>query len=66
MTAWLPGRNTGGNHRCWDRPGSDLPGTCFHQRYYSLDSERGLATPSPGGKGRDHLVPSLMIMPVDS
>jgi len=33
---------------------------------YSLGSERGLATPSPDGKGRDHLVPSLMIMPLDS
>src|SRR5436305_9960323 len=32
----------------------------------SLGSERGLATPSPDGKGEIPLGPSLTIMPVDS
>ena len=32
----------------------------------SLGSERGLATPSPDGKGEIALGPSLKIMPVDS
>src|SRR5437773_8968369 len=32
----------------------------------SLGSERGLATPSPDGKGEIPLGPSLKIMPVDS
>jgi hypothetical protein len=32
----------------------------------SLGSERGLATPSPDGKGEIALGPSMKIMPVDS
>jgi hypothetical protein len=32
----------------------------------SLGSERGLATPSPDGKGEIALGPSITIMPVDS
>jgi hypothetical protein len=32
----------------------------------SLGSERGLATPSPDGKGEITLGPSMTIMPVDS
>lgn len=32
----------------------------------SLGSERGLATPSPDGKGEIALRPSMKIMPVDS
>jgi hypothetical protein len=34
-------------------------------RHRSLDSERGLATPSPDGKGEIALGPSMKIMPVD-
>ncbi len=44
------------------RPG---PGKMPGQRR-SLGSERGLATPSPDGKGEIALGPSMKIMPVDS
>ena len=45
-------------------PGSDR---ARHPRQpRSLGSERGLATPSPDGKGEIPLGPSLKIMPVDS
>ena len=35
------------------------------RKYRSLGSERGLATPSPDGKGEITLSPSMKIMPVD-
>jgi len=45
-------------------PGSDQARRPRQQR--SLGSERGLATPSPDGKGEISLGPSVTIMPVDS
>ena len=45
-------------------PGSDQARHPGQQR--SLGSERGLATPSPDGKGEIPLGPSVKIMPVDS
>jgi hypothetical protein len=45
-------------------PGSDQASRPRQQR--SLGSERGLATPSPDGKGEISLGPSVTIMPVDS
>jgi hypothetical protein len=45
-------------------PGSDQARQPRQQR--SLGSERGLATPSPDGKGEIPLGPSVKIMPVDS
>ena len=45
-------------------PGSDQARRSRQQR--SLGSERGLATPSPDGKGEISLGPSITIMPVDS
>jgi len=36
------------------------------RRHRSLGSERGLATPSPDGKGREDSSPSKTIMPCDS
>lgn len=45
-------------------PGSDQGRHPRQQR--SLGSERGLATPSPDGKGEIPLGPSVKIMPVDS
>jgi hypothetical protein len=45
-------------------PGSDQARHPRQQR--SLGSERGLATPSPDGKGEIPLGPSVKIMPVDS
>jgi hypothetical protein len=45
-------------------PGSDQARHPRQQR--SLGSERGLATPSPDGKGEIPLGPSMKIMPVDS
>jgi len=41
----------------------DVPVALRKQR--SLGSERGLATPSPDGKGEMTLSPSMKIMPVD-
>ena len=35
------------------------------RKHKSLDSERGLATPSPDGKGEITLGPSMKIMPLD-
>ena len=35
------------------------------RKHKSLDSERGLATPSPDGKGEMTLSPSMIIMPPD-
>ena len=35
------------------------------RKHKSLDSERGLATPSPDGKGEITLSPSMIIMPLD-
>src|SRR6185312_15842669 len=48
---------------------SDAPADAGERRpeqQRSLGSERGLATPSPDGKGEIPLGPSLKIMPVDS
>jgi hypothetical protein len=53
-TRWHAGRT----------PGRDQARQPRQQR--SLGSERGLATPSPDGKGEIPLGPSLKIMPVDS
>ena len=57
-TAYEPGAGPGGT------PGSDQARRPRQQR--SLGSERGLATPSPDGKGEISLGPSVTIMPVDS
>ncbi len=57
-TASEPGVGPGGT------PGNDQARRPRQQR--SLGSERGLATPSPDGKGEISLGPSVTIMPVDS